>query len=138
MAVCHSFSLFFIFSNIHTIIQSYPYNTLAEASLHLLITCKLSGTDLPVVPSRESNSGLPSSKPTRYQLCHILSSLNCRKTSSSTTMDAMEKRKRCACHQKLNSTDCEWAGQPPPPPPPRQPVEISHTSPTQQYSMGPG
>jgi hypothetical protein len=30
----------------------------------------LSGKDLPVVPSRESNSGLPSSKPTRYQLSH--------------------------------------------------------------------
>jgi hypothetical protein len=70
VAVCHSFCLFFIFSNIHTIIQSHSYNTFAEASLHLLIACKLSGTDLPVVPSRESNSGLPSSKPTRYQQCH--------------------------------------------------------------------
>jgi hypothetical protein len=30
----------------------------------------LSGKDLPVVPSRESNPGLPSSKPTRYQLSH--------------------------------------------------------------------
>jgi hypothetical protein len=28
------------------------------------------GENLPVVPSRESNSGLPYSKPTRYQLCH--------------------------------------------------------------------
>ncbi len=70
VAVCHSFCLFFIFSNIHTIIQSHSHNTFAEASLHLLIACKLSGTDLPVVPSRESNSGLPSSKPTRYQLSH--------------------------------------------------------------------
>ncbi len=51
-------------------IQSHSYNTFAEASLHLLIACKLSGTDLPVVPSRESNSGLPSSKTTRYQLSH--------------------------------------------------------------------
>ncbi len=70
VAVCHYFCLFFIFSNIHSIIQSHSYNTFAEASLHLLIACKLSGTDLLVVPSPESNSGLPSSKPTRYQLCH--------------------------------------------------------------------
>jgi hypothetical protein len=70
VAVCHSFCLFFIFLYIHTIIQSHSYNTFAEVSLHLLIACKLSGTDLPVVPSRESNSGLPSSKPTRYQLSH--------------------------------------------------------------------
>jgi hypothetical protein len=55
VAVCHSFCLFFIFYNLHTIIQSHSYNTFAEASLHLLIACKLSGTDLPVVPSRESN-----------------------------------------------------------------------------------
>ncbi len=65
VAVCHSFCLFFIFSNIHTIIQSHSYSTFAEASLHLLIACKLSGKDLPVVPSRESNPGLPSSKPMR-------------------------------------------------------------------------
>ncbi len=62
VAVCQSFCLFFIFYNIHTIIQSHSYNTFAEASLHLLIASKLSGTDLPVVPSRESNSRLPSSK----------------------------------------------------------------------------
>jgi hypothetical protein len=44
----------------------------AEASLHFFIACMLSGEDLPVVPSRESNSGLPYnySKPTRYQLSH--------------------------------------------------------------------
>ncbi len=67
-------TLFVYFSYFLTYIQSHSYNTLAEGSLHLLITCKLSGTDLPVVPNRESNSGLPSSKPTRYQLCHVLSS----------------------------------------------------------------
>ncbi len=55
---------------IHTIIQSHSYNSFAESSLQLLITCQLSGTELPVVPSRESNSGLPSSKSTRYQLSH--------------------------------------------------------------------
>jgi hypothetical protein len=53
VAVCHSFCLFFIFYSIHTIIQSHSYNTLAEASLHLFIASKLSGTDLPVVPSRD-------------------------------------------------------------------------------------
>jgi hypothetical protein len=42
----------------------------AEASLHLLIACKLSGKNLPVVASRESISGLPYSEPTRYRLSH--------------------------------------------------------------------
>ncbi len=42
----------------------------AEASLHFLIAFVLSGENLPVVPSRESVPGLPSSKPTRYQLSH--------------------------------------------------------------------
>ncbi len=57
---------------IHTFIQSqfiHP-SPLAEASLHFFIACMLSGDDLPVVPSRESNSGLPYSKPTRGQLSH--------------------------------------------------------------------
>ncbi len=76
VARCHSFCLFFIFYNIHTYIHPitfiqyiYP-SPFAEASLHLLIAFKLSGEDIPVVPSRESNSGLPSSKPTHYQLSH--------------------------------------------------------------------
>ncbi len=43
----------FLLYNIHTIIESHSYNTFAEASLHLLIAWQLSGTDLPVVPSRE-------------------------------------------------------------------------------------
>ncbi len=55
-----------LYSFIQYIYQS-PY---AGASLHLLIAWKLSGKALPVVPSRESNSGLPYSKPTRYQLSH--------------------------------------------------------------------
>jgi hypothetical protein len=74
VAGCHSFCLLFIFYNIHTYIHSitfiqyiYP-SPFAEASLHFFIACLLSGKDLPVVPSRESNSGLPYSKPTRYQL----------------------------------------------------------------------
>jgi hypothetical protein len=50
--------------------QSPSPSPFAEASLHFFIACLLSGDDLPVVPSRESNSGLPYSKPTRYQLSH--------------------------------------------------------------------
>jgi hypothetical protein len=73
VAGCHSFFLFIlIFYNIHTFIQSqyiHP-SPFAEASLHLLIACVLSGENFPVGPSRESNSGLPYSKPTRCQLSH--------------------------------------------------------------------
>ncbi len=72
VAGCHSFCLFFIFLYIHTFIQSqfiHP-SPFAEASLHFFIACMLSGEDLPVVPSRESNPGLPYSKPTRCQLSH--------------------------------------------------------------------
>ena len=61
-----------IFNNIHTFIQSqyiHP-SPFAEASLHILIACVLSGENFPVGPSRESNSGLPYSKPTRCQLSH--------------------------------------------------------------------
>jgi hypothetical protein len=47
----------------------YP-STFAGASFHLLIACQLSGKNLPVMPSRESNLGLTYSKPTRYQLSH--------------------------------------------------------------------
>ncbi len=46
------------------LVHIYP-SPFAEASLHFFIACLLSGKDLPVVPSRESNSGLPYSKPTR-------------------------------------------------------------------------
>jgi hypothetical protein len=62
----------FIFLYIHTFIQSQFIrpSPFAEASLHFFIACMLSGEDLPVVPSRESNPGLPYSKPTRCQLSH--------------------------------------------------------------------
>ncbi len=66
------FLFIFIFYDIHTFIQSqyiYPL-PFAEASLHFLIACKLSGENFPVVPRRETNSGLPYSKPTRCQLSH--------------------------------------------------------------------
>jgi hypothetical protein len=66
------FLFIFIFYNIHTFIQSQYFHSsaFAEASLHVLIACMLSGEDLPAVSSRESNSGLPYSKPTRCQLSH--------------------------------------------------------------------
>jgi hypothetical protein len=71
VAVCHSFCLFLYFI---TFIQyNHPITFIQyirrglSPSPHRLW---LSGKDLPVVPSRESNSGLPSSKPTRYQLSH--------------------------------------------------------------------
>ncbi len=59
--------LFYIFYNINTFIQTQYINPsqFAEASLHILIACVLSGGNFPVVLSRESNSGLPYSKPTR-------------------------------------------------------------------------
>ncbi len=71
VAWCHSFCLFW-FYNIHTFIQSQyiPPSPFAEAFLHILIACVLSGEIFPVVPRRESNSGLPYSKPTRCQLGH--------------------------------------------------------------------
>ena len=66
------FFVYFDFYNIHTFIQSqyiHP-SPFVEASLHILIACVLSGGNFPVGPSRESNSGLPYSKPTRCQLSH--------------------------------------------------------------------
>ncbi len=72
----HNATLFCLFvfitysTDIHSItfIQfTYP-SPFAGASLHLLIALKAQWESLPVVPSRESNSGLPYSKPTRYQL----------------------------------------------------------------------
>ncbi len=48
------------------ILYIYP-SPFAEAFLRFLIAGMLSGKHLPVVPSRELNSGLPYSKPTRYQ-----------------------------------------------------------------------
>ncbi len=62
--------IFHIFYNIHSYnhINTIHPSPFAEASLHLLIACKLSGKNLPVVLSRESNLGLPYSKPTCYQL----------------------------------------------------------------------
>ncbi len=66
------FLFILIVYNIHTFIQSqyiHP-SPFAEASLHILIACLLSGENFSVGPSPESNSGLPNSKPTRCQLSH--------------------------------------------------------------------
>jgi hypothetical protein len=64
------FSYFITYIHSITFIQYIYPTSFAEASLHLFIACKLSGKNLPVVSSRESNSGLPYSKPTYYQLSH--------------------------------------------------------------------
>jgi len=50
----------------NTFIHLHSPRPLSISSLH---SCSVE-KNLPVVPSRESNSGLPSSKPTRYQLSH--------------------------------------------------------------------
>ncbi len=63
------FSYFITYLHSITFIQYIYPSPFAEASLHFFIACML-GKHLPVVPSRESNSGLPYSKPTRYQLSH--------------------------------------------------------------------
>jgi hypothetical protein len=73
VAVATLFIYFVIFNacipnHIHTMIPYIHPSPFAEASLHFLIALVLSGENLPVVPSRELNSGLPYSKPTRYQL----------------------------------------------------------------------
>jgi hypothetical protein len=71
VAVCHSFCLFLFFITFiqynHPITYIQYIRRGLSPSPHRLW---LSGKDLPVVPSRESNSGLPSSKPTHYQLSH--------------------------------------------------------------------
>ncbi len=53
-----------------TFIQHIYPSPFCGVSLHFLIACKLSGKNLSVVPSQESNSDLPYSKPTRYPLSH--------------------------------------------------------------------
>ncbi len=71
-------SIFFFKVWLVTYIQSsnHIHTYIRRVLSHLLIAWQLSGTDLPVVPSRESNSGLPSSKPTRYQLSHAAPKLS--------------------------------------------------------------
>jgi hypothetical protein len=62
---------FYIFYNFHTVQSSNHIHTIhSPRPLSIPHRLWLSEKDVPVVPSRESNSGLPSSKPTRYQLSH--------------------------------------------------------------------
>ncbi len=64
----------FIFHIFITYIHSFNHiqyiypSPFAVVFFHILIACKLRGKNLPGVPSWESNSGLPYSMPTRYQL----------------------------------------------------------------------
>jgi hypothetical protein len=69
------FYFFEILQNIQSIhsitfIQYIHPSPFAEVPLHFLIASQLSGKNLPGVPSRESNSGLPYSKLAHYQLSY--------------------------------------------------------------------
>jgi hypothetical protein len=57
---------------IHSIpfIQYIRPSSFAVVPLHLLIAGQLGWKNLPGVPSRETNSGLPYGKPTQYQLSY--------------------------------------------------------------------
>ncbi len=61
------FVYFYYSVTIHTFIQSFTHNIRWGPSPYLH-SCRLSGRNLPGVPSRDSNSGLPYSKPAHYQL----------------------------------------------------------------------
>ncbi len=69
-------TLFVYFHIFRTYIHSFNHNTfirlhsLKPLSISSSLVCSLSGEDLHVVQSRESNSGLSYSKPTRCQLSH--------------------------------------------------------------------
>ncbi len=56
------------FNHSHTIHLSVAIRRGLSPSPHRFVSSV--GKPLPVVPSRDSNSGLPYSKPTRYQLSH--------------------------------------------------------------------
>jgi hypothetical protein len=64
-------NLYVTYIHSFTFLQYIHPSSFAEVSLHLLIAGQLSGKNLPGVPSRESNSGLPSSKPTHRQLSYV-------------------------------------------------------------------
>jgi hypothetical protein len=72
MMLLFLFICIFYSTYIHSItfIQYIHPSPFAEVPLHLLIATQLSGKNLLGVPSRESNSGLPCSKPTHYQLSY--------------------------------------------------------------------
>jgi hypothetical protein len=81
---CPSFYLLYLFQ-FHaftiTFIQYILSSPFAEASLHLysLLKLLLRGINLPGVRSRETNSGLPYSRPAHYQLSYAahLTELRC-------------------------------------------------------------
>jgi hypothetical protein len=62
-----TFLFIFHIYNIHSFNHIHSIH-FSVAILHLLIACKLSGKNLPVMLSRESNSGLPYSKPTEESM----------------------------------------------------------------------
>jgi hypothetical protein len=67
---CHSFYLFCLFHTfIITVIQYIHSYAFAEAYF-LSLPYSLRGKNLPVVPSRHLNSGLPYRRPAHYQLSH--------------------------------------------------------------------
>ncbi len=76
----------FIFYNIHTgTLHSFNHIHTIHLSIAILsisstLVCSV-GKHLPVVPRRELNSGLPYSKPTRYQLSHAAPDFRIAKTS---------------------------------------------------------
>ena len=55
VASCHSFCIFYFSVTIHTFIQSFTHNNRWGPSPYLH-SCRLSGRNLPGVPSRDSNS----------------------------------------------------------------------------------
>ncbi len=75
------FLLICIFYNTYiysiTFIQYIHPSPFAKVPFHLLIAGQLSGKNLLGAPSRESNPGLPYSKPTHYQLSYPTPSLSC-------------------------------------------------------------
>ncbi len=61
------FVCLFFFFTIHTFIHSFIHNIRSGPSPYLH-SCRLSGRNLHEVPNRDSNSGLPYSKPAHYHL----------------------------------------------------------------------
>ncbi len=80
VAWLRSFCLFCYFL-VHTFIQSHSYNTFIRRHPPRFLSISphrlpAQWENLPGVPSRESNSGLPYSKPTHYHLSYIAPSVH--------------------------------------------------------------
>ena len=95
--------IFHIFiTYIHSFIQSHSYiifihrHLLRSLSISSSLVCSV-GKHLPVVPSRGSNSGLPYSKPTRFQLCHA-APLLCHAAPYCATPHHTVPRRTILCH----------------------------------------